>query len=183
MARYWNLPPKAGANAIISIVLAWERFRKDDLFPYFFKHPWEAQQKPLGLDAHRRGLMLPAAPGVVPELTPRPCPAVGLGRNSRLPRAAQGPGSVSEQPVLGSTVPPESSGTPQPWERRKGNVPLGESGLAAPSVRAPIRHRLQPAGTATQRPPSEAITVRRNSDLVQGNSVFPQCCVVRAWVI
>lgn len=56
MARYWNLPLKAGTNAIISITQAWERFRKDDFFsPPFFKHSWEALQKSLGLDTHRRG--------------------------------------------------------------------------------------------------------------------------------
>lgn len=153
------------------------------IFFLVFKHPSEAQQKPLGLDAHRRGRMFPAAPGAVPELTPRPCAALRLGMSSRRPRAAQAPGSVSEQPVLGSTVPPESGGTPEPWERRKGNVP---------QKRAAWQRRLSghPSGTACSQlgqrhseAPSEAITGGRNSDLVQGNSVFPQCCVARAWVV
>lgn len=153
--------------------------------PYFLNTHGRPSRSPWGWTPVEGGRMFPPAPGVVPELTPRPCPEVGLGRNSRLPLAAQTPGSVSDQPVLGSTVPLEFSGTPRPWEQRKGNVPLGESGFAAPSVRAPTRHRPQPAGrdSNTARPPSEAITAGRNSDLVQGNSVFPRCRVVRAWVI
>lgn len=93
-------------------------------FPLFVKHPWEAQQKSLGQDAHRRGQDVPPAPGVVPELRPHHGPEAGPGRTSRL-------------------APCASS---QAWEQRKGNIPHGESGFAAPSARAST---LQPAGTAT----------------------------------
>lgn len=153
------------------------------IFFLVFKHPWEAQQKPLGLDAHRRGQDVPCGPRSCARADTTSLRGARAGHELRRPRAAQAPGSVSEQPVLGSTVPPESGGTPEPWERRKGNVP---------QKRAAWQRRLSghPSGTACSQlgqrhseAPSEAITGGRNSDLVQGNSVFPQCCVARAWVV
>lgn len=155
------------------------KVQKGLFFSSFLNTHGRPSRNPWGWMPIEGGRMFPAAP----ELTPRPCAALGLSMSSRRPRAAQAPGSVSEQPVLGSTVPPESGGTPEPWERRKGNVP---------QKRAAWQRRLSghPSGTACSQlgqrhseAPSEAITGGRNSDLVQGNSVFPQCCVARVWVV
>lgn len=120
------------------------------------------------------------------RMFPRSCaraaslPGAGAGRDVPS-RPAQSPGSVSGQPGPGLRSAPEPGASPPPWEQGTGSIRVGESGLAAPAVRAPLRHRLQPA--REQRRQEQSLTVRRNSDLVRGNSDFPQRRVVRAWVI
>lgn len=139
------------------------KVQKRWFFPLFFKHSWGAQQNSLGPDALERGRMFPRSCARAASL-----PGAGAGRDIQY---SPKPGSVSSQP----------GASPPPWEQGKGSIPVGESGLAAPSVRAPLRHRLQPA--REQRRQEQSLTVRRDSDLARGNSDFPQRRVVRAWVI
>lgn len=121
------------------------------LFFLVFKHPWEAQQKPLGLDAHRRGQDVPCGP--------RSCARAdttclrGARAGHELPTA---PCSPSPRLCVRAASPGLHSPSgvrrdPRALGAKEGERPSKESGVAAPSVRAPIGHRLQPAGTATQR--------------------------------
>lgn len=115
-------------------------------FFLFFKHSWEAQQKSLGLDARRRGAGCSLQPQ---ELCQSHVRARRWGRAERPDRPTPCPGAG-------------------PASRGSGRRSLLER---AASVRASPRLHLQPAGRAT--PPSAAISVRRDSDLVRGDPGFP----------
>lgn len=128
MARYWNLPLTAGANAVISILPAWERVRKDDFSPSFFLNR-HGRPSRIPWDAGGWGRMFPAAPE----------------RRARLCVRAAGPAPA---------VPPEPGGSPRLWGRRKRNIPPGEK---RERERAAWQRRLsgrlsgRPSGTARSR--------------------------------
>lgn len=133
MARNWNLPLKAGVNAIISIMLAREMFRKGAFFPLFFQHARKAQEKSLGLDTRRRGQDVPSGPRSCARATSLP----GGGAGQEVPIAPYSPDPRLHVRPAGPEAPPSFRSPAGPLGAKEGELPSWRERLRS-AVRADI---------------------------------------------
>lgn len=146
-ALCWNRQQEPGANAITSIVLAWQTFEKGD-YLFLKTHTGSPAEVPWGWTAEEGCGMLPPAPEVTTrEPTPPHCQKVRPDTKARqrvrslelqLPALLR----ASHQPLLGHhRSPPEPDGTAQPYMQRKGELPPSRERRGAVSyINASIWH-------------------------------------------